>query len=116
VVEIIGTLEDRYRDQHLAVGRRRQQKKWTLGDGGSRQMSAAARVRMNHRAAPAPRKRRNHRGPTEVEKRWKSPECNNNLRNRNLKQQLYPRSKEKCYDSLGKSIGLETVKRTVGAS
>jgi hypothetical protein len=35
-VETIGALESRYWDWRLAVGRRRQVKKWTQGDGGSR--------------------------------------------------------------------------------
>jgi hypothetical protein len=33
-VETIRALEDRYGDWHLAVGRCRQPKKWTQGDGG----------------------------------------------------------------------------------
>jgi hypothetical protein len=55
-VETIEALEDRYGDGHLAVGRRRQPKKWTQGDGGSRQKFAAARGRVTRRAVPAPRK------------------------------------------------------------
>jgi hypothetical protein len=42
----------------------------------------------------------------------KGPGCNNGIRNRNLKEQLCLRSKEKLQDALGKSIGLETVKST----
>jgi hypothetical protein len=35
-VETIGALEDRYVDQHLAVGRHRQPKRRTQGDGPGR--------------------------------------------------------------------------------
>jgi hypothetical protein len=42
-VETVGTLKDRYGDRHLAVGRRRQPKKWTQGDGLSRKKLAASR-------------------------------------------------------------------------
>jgi hypothetical protein len=41
-VENIGALEDRYGDQHLAVRRHGQLKKWAQGDGGSRQKFAKA--------------------------------------------------------------------------
>lgn len=42
-VEIIGALEDRYGERRLAVGRHRQPKKRTQGDGGSRKKLVAAR-------------------------------------------------------------------------
>jgi hypothetical protein len=44
-VETTGALEDRYGDRNLAVGRRRQPKKPTRGDGGSRKKLATARRR-----------------------------------------------------------------------
>jgi oligoribonuclease (3'-5' exoribonuclease) len=40
-LEIIGALKDRPADRYLAVGCRRQTKRRTQGDGGSRQMLAA---------------------------------------------------------------------------
>jgi predicted RNA-binding protein with PUA domain len=50
-VKTIGVLEHRFGDRHLAVGRRRQAKKRTQGDGGSRKKLAAARRRMTRRTA-----------------------------------------------------------------
>jgi hypothetical protein len=55
-VETIGELNDLDGNRHLAVGRRRQQKKRTQGDCGSRKKSAAAQGRLTRCAAPAPRK------------------------------------------------------------
>jgi hypothetical protein len=69
--EIIGALEDRYRDRHLAIGRRRQPKKWTQVDGGSRKKLAAARRRMTRHAVPARRKGSGHKGPA-IEKRCRA--------------------------------------------
>jgi hypothetical protein len=63
-VETIGALEDRYGDRHLAVWHRRQPKKRTQRDGGSRQKLAAARGRLTRPAVPARRKGRSHIGPT----------------------------------------------------
>jgi hypothetical protein len=55
-VEAIGAPGDRYGDRHLVVGRRRQPKKRTQGDGGSRKKPAAVRSRVNRHAFPARRK------------------------------------------------------------
>jgi hypothetical protein len=74
-VETIGALEDQYVDRNLAVGRRRQPKKRTQGDGGSRKKLTAAHRRITRRAVPARSKGRSHRGAT-VEKR---PKCNNGI-------------------------------------
>jgi hypothetical protein len=46
MVKIIGTLEDRYGERHLAIGCSRQPKKQTQGDGGSWQKLAAAHRQM----------------------------------------------------------------------
>jgi hypothetical protein len=54
-LETYGALKERYGDRHLAVGRR-QLKKRTQGDGGSRKKLAVARKGMTRRAIPAPRK------------------------------------------------------------
>jgi hypothetical protein len=67
-VETIGALEDRYGDQHLAVGRRRQLKRWTQGNGGSRKKLVTTCIRMTHHALPAWRKGHSHKGHM-VEKR-----------------------------------------------
>jgi hypothetical protein len=58
-VETIGALKDR----HLTVERRRQPKKWTQIDGGSRKKLAATRRRMTRRAILASRKGHCHQGP-----------------------------------------------------
>jgi hypothetical protein len=42
-VKTVRALKKRYGDQHLAVGRHQQLKKWTQGDGGSRKKLATAR-------------------------------------------------------------------------
>jgi hypothetical protein len=55
-VETVGALEDQYEDRHLAAGHRRQLKKWTQGDGGSRKKLAVARRRTTRRAIPERRK------------------------------------------------------------
>jgi hypothetical protein len=70
-VETIGALEDRYGDRYIAVGSRRQPKKRTQGDDGSREKLVAARRRMTRRAIPARRKGRSHEGPTVEKRRWK---------------------------------------------
>jgi hypothetical protein len=51
-VETIGALVDRHGDRHLAVWHRRQPKKRTQRDGGSRHKLAAARGRLTRRAVP----------------------------------------------------------------
>jgi hypothetical protein len=43
-VETSGALEDWYGDRHLVVGRHRQLKKWTHGDGGFRKKLATPTV------------------------------------------------------------------------
>jgi hypothetical protein len=62
-METIGALMDRYGDRHLAVGCRRNLKKRTQGDGGSRQKLAAAPGRLTRRVVPALRKGRSRKGP-----------------------------------------------------
>jgi hypothetical protein len=62
-VEITGALEYRYGDWHLAVRRRRQPRKRSEADGGSRQKLVAARGRLTRRAIPALRKEHGRQGP-----------------------------------------------------
>jgi hypothetical protein len=99
-VQTIGALEDRYRDRHLAVGHRRQQKKRTQVDDGCRQKLAAARGRMTHCAIPAPRTGRRqgpgrinvergaHNGRTLEMGRRKGPECNSEIKDRGARRQI----------------------------
>jgi hypothetical protein len=58
-VETIGALED----QHLAIRRCQQLKKWTQGDGGSQKKLAATRRQMRCCAIPALHKGHGHQGP-----------------------------------------------------
>jgi hypothetical protein len=85
-VETTGALEDRYGNRHLAVGSHRQPKKRIQGDGGSRQKLAAARGSLSRRTVPVRRKGRSRKGSTVEKRRRKSPECNNGIRNRNLRR------------------------------
>jgi hypothetical protein len=121
-VEMIRALKDRY----LAVGRRRQMKKRTQGDGGSRQNLAATRGRVTCRAIPAPRKGHGRQGPgkdnvvrgtpkgqTFKKRRWKGPECNNGIRDRGLKGQLRLGSKMAFNKTVRQTFGLEVAKRVL---
>jgi hypothetical protein len=62
-METIGTLKDRPGGLNLAVGPRRQVKKRTQSDGGSRQKLPANRGRLTRRAIPASRKDQGRQGP-----------------------------------------------------
>jgi hypothetical protein len=61
-VETVGALDDNFGDRRLAVGRRRQRKKRTQGDGGSRKKLAIGSRRMTHSAIPASRKEHGRQG------------------------------------------------------
>jgi hypothetical protein len=106
-VETIGALDCRYGDRHLAVGRRRQPKKRTQGDGGLRQMLVAARGRLIRRAVPSPPKRHGH---TEC------PECNSGLKYRCARRQLRLRKERTSGRLLRKIVELEFDKQIVGSS
>jgi hypothetical protein len=104
-VETIEVFIDQNGDHHLAVRHRRQPKKRTQGDGGSRNNLTAA----------------GHRGPTVEKRRWKGPECNNGIRNRGLKQKLRlgnkkTLSKENAKETLRQTIQLKVVKLGSGSS
>jgi hypothetical protein len=131
-VETIGALEHRYGDWHLAIGRRRQPKRRTQGDCGSRKKLAATRIQMTHCAIPAWHKGHGHKGLT-VEKRrqknhtkdnvvrgtpagqtfekrcWARSKRNNGIRDRGLRWELCLGSKEIFYEALGQISGLEVV-------
>jgi hypothetical protein len=61
MVEMIGALMEQYGDQHLAV-KRRQPKKWTQGDGGSRKKLATTHRQMTRHAILMPCKGHGHQG------------------------------------------------------
>jgi hypothetical protein len=67
-VEIIGAVKPRYGDRHLVLGRCRQPKKRTQGNGGSPKKFAAARRRTTCHAVHRRRMGRSHKELT-VEKR-----------------------------------------------
>jgi hypothetical protein len=124
-VETVGALEDGYRDQHLAVGRRRQPKKRTQGDGGSRQKLAAARGGLTCRAVPAPRKGRRqgpgknnvargvHNGGTLEMRRLKRPECNSEIKDRGARRHIRLGSKRASNKTVRQTLGQEVAKRAV---
>jgi hypothetical protein len=124
-VETVGTLKDRYRDQHLAIGRRRQLKKRTQGDGGSLQKLAAARGRLTRRAIPAPHKGR-HQGPvrdsvarganngrTLEMRRRKVPECNSEMKDLGARRQMRLGSEGAFNKTVRQTLGQEVAKRSV---
>jgi hypothetical protein len=117
-LEIIGVLEDRYGDLHLDVGRLRQPIKWTQGGGGSRQQLATARGRVTRRAIPAPHKGHGRQGPGKDnvaqgtpkgrmfgKRREARSECNNGIRNRDVRQQLRLGSKGNVNETFRESSG-----------
>jgi hypothetical protein len=88
--KIVGALEDRHEGRNLAVGHRRQPKKRTQDDCGSRQKLAAARGRFTRRAILSSHKEHGHQGPGRDsvvrgapkgrsfrKRRRAQPECNN---------------------------------------
>jgi hypothetical protein len=91
-METLGELEDRYGDQRPAVRRRGWPKKWTHGDGGSRQIMAAALGRFTRRAVPALRQGRSRRGPGE--------KTGKGTRGRSGRQELRQGNKETFYEAL----------------
>jgi hypothetical protein len=120
VVETVDTLKDRY----LAVGRRRQPKKRTQGDGGSWQKLAAARGRLARRAIPAPRKGHGRQGwsrdsvakeslkeRTLERTRRTGHECSSGIKDRDLKEQLPLRKEGTSGRIFRKTVGLEINER-----
>jgi hypothetical protein len=59
---------------------------------------------------------RTQKGRTFEKRRWAKPEGINGIRDRDLKEQLCLRKERTSDRILGKTIGLEIVKRTVGSS
>jgi hypothetical protein len=87
VVETIRTLEDQYGDWHLAIWRFQQPMKRTQGSGGSQKKWATHR-QMSGCDIPACHKACGHKGQMVKKRQRKRPECNNGIRNRDLRQQL----------------------------
>jgi hypothetical protein len=136
-VEAIGALEDRCGDRHLVVGRLRQQKKRTQGDGGSRKKLAAVRSRLTCHAISALRREIGHKGPTVEKKRRKKRtkeyvvrgapkgrtfekrrrtqlKFNTGIRDRGLTQELRVGNKNKTLcRALGQTHELEVMNRAI---
>jgi hypothetical protein len=122
-VKTLRALKKRYGDQHLAVGRRRQLKKLTQGDGGSQKKLAATRRVMALRVIYIPRKEhgrqglgrdnvatRTSKGRTSGKRRQAQPECYNGIRNRGLIERLRLGSRRILNKIFGSAVGLEVAK------
>jgi hypothetical protein len=127
-MKTVRALKKQYGDRHLAVGRRRQLKKRTQGDGGSRKKLAAACRGMTCRAIPALRKGR-HQGPgrdnvargapkgqTLYRRRRTHQEGSNGIRDEGLKKQLRLGSEKTSCRIFGMAFVLEIVKQRVEPS
>jgi hypothetical protein len=114
-LKIIGALEDRYGDRHLAVGRRRQQKERTkamVSPGRSlhRARDTVVTDQARNVAQGTPK------GRTFGKRRPARPECNNGIRNRDLRQQLRLASKGNVNETFRETLGLEIAKRRAKSS
>jgi hypothetical protein len=126
--ETVWTNDDRSRDRRLAARHRRQLKKRTQGNGGSRQNLAAARERLTRRAIPAPRKGLGRQGSgkddvrgvpkrrTFVKWRRAKPRRNSGIRGGGVKQQLRLGSKGNINEIFKENLGLEITNRMAGTS
>jgi hypothetical protein len=102
-VEATGALEDRFEDQRLAAGCRRQLRKRTRGnDGGSRRKFEATRGRLTRSAVPAPRK---SHGLKETGKT-----LGNGIKDRDIKQRLRLGREKTLNEALGQKFEPEAVK------
>jgi hypothetical protein len=77
-VKTLRLRKKRYGDRHLAVGRHRQSKKQTQGNGGSLKKLAVAHRRVTRPTGVARRKGHGHRGPT-VEQRRRKTQSRDNI-------------------------------------
>jgi hypothetical protein len=124
-VETIGALGDVYGDRHLAKSRR-QLKKRTQANGGSRQMLAAARRRMTRRVITASRKgqvcqrpdrdcaaRGAPKGRTFERRRWLRLECNTKTKDRGARRPLRLKKERTLGRIFRKTVDLEIEKRIV---
>jgi hypothetical protein len=128
-VENFGALKERYGDRHVAVGYRRQLKKRTQGDGGSRKNLAAACKGMTRRDIPTRRKGhccqgqgkdkavpRTQIGWTFEKRRQTKPEGISETSERDLKKQLPLRKERTSGRIFRQTTELEIAKKTVGTS
>jgi hypothetical protein len=125
--ETVWATDHRSRDRRLAVRHRRQPKKRTHGDGGSRQNLAAARERLTRRAIPVPQKGHSRvrsgkddvrgapKGRTFVKRSRTKPRRKNGIRDEGLKQ-LRLGSKGNINEIFRDNLGLEITKRIAGTS
>jgi hypothetical protein len=118
-VETVRALKKRYGD-HLAIGRRRQLKKQTQGDGGSRKKLAAAHTEKTRCAVPALCKGHGSQGaPNERtfgKRRQAQPECVSGIRDRDLEEQLCLRKDRTSCRIFRTTAELDIAKQIVGAS
>jgi hypothetical protein len=125
-VKTIRALENRYGDWHLAVGSRRQLKKWIQGDGGSWQELATAQRRLTSIAIPAQRKGHSCQGPCKdddvsrtpkgltfdkIRREW--PKWKDGIRGQGLNRQLLLGSKRAFNKTIRQTFRLEVMKRAV---
>jgi hypothetical protein len=111
-------------DQHLASGCGQKLKKWTQGNGGFQKRLAVPCRGMTHCARVVRHKEhcRQGQGKDSVVQRtwkewtsgkrcWTQPECNNSMRNPDLKELLHRGSKRYVNETFRKTLGLEITKR-----
>jgi hypothetical protein len=128
-VETFGALKEWYRDRHLAVRCRSQPNKRTQGKGRSQKKLATASRGMTCRAIPALHKGHGHQGLGKrnvvqgSQKGWTfrkrhraQPECNNGIRNQDLKVKLHLGSKGNVNETFRKTLGLEITNRIARSS
>jgi hypothetical protein len=123
-VKTVRTLKERYGDRYLAVGRRREPKKRTQGDGGCRKKLVAAHRPMTRRAIPSRLKGHKRqgsakeqgtpKGPAVGKRRRPRPECSNGIRDRDSKEQVRPSKERTSGRIFGKE--LEVSKQIVGTA
>jgi hypothetical protein len=88
----------------------------TQGDGGSRKKLAVARRRTTRRSVPARHRGRSRKGQTVEKRRWKGPECNNGIKDREARRQLRLTKERTSCRIFRKTVELEIEERIVGSS
>jgi hypothetical protein len=128
-VKTVRALKKRHGDRNLAVRHRRQLKKRTQGNGGSRKKLAAACRGVTRRAIPAQRKghycqvqgkdkavSRTEKGRTFGKRHLAKPEGINGMRIQSLKEQLCLGKERISGRILRETLALEIEKRIAGSS
>jgi hypothetical protein len=106
--ETVGATEDRFGDQHQAVGYRDHLKTRAQGDSGPLQEFSTATEQLTHRAFPALHEDHVRRGLSNA--------FGNKIRYRSMKQQLLLGGNKKINQALRQTAGLEVVRLTIGSS